>query len=70
LNNGLKRHCVYAATVDAVKYYTDKTGLFPVMTSNGNTYVMVLYKYDGNAFMAEPIKNITSGELSRSRNKK
>jgi hypothetical protein len=51
----LKTHCVYPATVDARKIYTDQTGSFP----------MALYKYDGNAIMAEPIKNRTARELLR-----
>jgi hypothetical protein len=39
------------------KKYTDQTGRFPVISSRGNVIIMVLYEYDGNAIMAEPIKN-------------
>jgi hypothetical protein len=63
LDNGLKTHCVYAATVDAGHIYTDQIGQFPVMSSKGNIYMMVIYEYDGNAIMAKPIKNRTSGEF-------
>jgi hypothetical protein len=62
-DSGLKTHCVYAATVDAGQIYTDQTGCFPVLSSRGNKYSIVLYEYDGNAIMAEPIKNRTTVEL-------
>jgi hypothetical protein len=45
--------------------HTDQTGLFPVVSSKGNKYIMVLYEYDGNAILAAPIKNQTSAELLR-----
>jgi hypothetical protein len=63
LDSGLKTHCVYAATVDAGKIYTDQTGRFPVGSSRGNTYIMVMYEYYGNAIMAEPIKHRTAGDI-------
>jgi hypothetical protein len=36
-----------------------------VVSSKGNKYIMVLYEYDGNAILAEPIKNKTAAELLR-----
>jgi hypothetical protein len=36
-----------------------------VISSKGNKYIMVLYEYDGNAILAEPIKNRTAPELLR-----
>jgi hypothetical protein len=51
--------------IDAVQIYTDKTGRFPVVSSKGNNYIMVLYDYDGNVILAEPIKNRTTVELLR-----
>jgi hypothetical protein len=65
LGSGLKTHCAYATTVDSGQINTDQTGRFPVVTlsSRGNTYIMVLYEYNGNAIMAEPITNRTAGEL-------
>jgi hypothetical protein len=65
LDSGLKTHCVYAATVDAGQIYTGQTGRFPVVSSRGNTYIMVLYAYYGNAIMTEPIKNRTAVEHLR-----
>jgi hypothetical protein len=63
LDYGIKTNCIYAATIDAGQIYTEQTGRFPVVSSKGNKYVMVLYEYDGNAILAEPIKNRTSQEL-------
>jgi hypothetical protein len=65
LNSGLKANCVYAATVDAGQIYTDQTCRFPVLSSRGNTYTMVVYEYDGNVLVAESFKNRTAGELLR-----
>jgi hypothetical protein len=65
LDNGIKTNCIYAATMDAGQIYTDQTGRFAVVSSKGNTYIMVLYEYDGNVILAEPIKNRTSAELLR-----
>jgi hypothetical protein len=47
------------------KIYTDQTGKFPVLSSRGNKYLFVLYDYDSNAIMAEPIKSRTQSELTR-----
>jgi hypothetical protein len=59
----IKTNCIYAATIDARHIYTDQTGSFPVISSKGNKYIMVLYDCDDNAILAEPIKNGTSAEL-------
>jgi hypothetical protein len=66
LDYGIKTNCIYAATIDAGKIYTDQTGRFPLISSKGNKYIMVLYEYDGNAILAEPIKNRTAPKLLRS----
>lgn len=41
----------------ASKAYTDLTGRFPFQSSRGNNYLFILYDYDANAILAEPIKN-------------
>jgi hypothetical protein len=41
----------------------DQTGRFPIVSSKGNKYIMVLYHYDSNAILAKPIKDRTSPEL-------
>jgi hypothetical protein len=61
--HGLKTQYVYAATIDAGQIYTDHTGRFPVVSSKGNKYIMVLYDNDSNAILAKPIKDRTAPEL-------
>jgi hypothetical protein len=63
IDHGIKTQFVYAATIDAGKIYTDQTGRFPVISSKGNTYIMILYDYDSNAILAQPIKYRTAPEL-------
>jgi hypothetical protein len=59
LGYGIKTNCIYAATIDSGQIYTDQTGLFPVISGKGNKYI-ILYEYDDNAILAEPIKNRTA----------
>jgi hypothetical protein len=62
-DHGIKTQFVYAATIDAGQIYTDQTGRFPVLSSKGNKYIMILYDYDSNAILAQPIKDRTAPEL-------
>ena len=39
------------------KTYSDQTGRFPQRSSHRNKYIMVMYDYDSNAILAEPLKN-------------
>jgi hypothetical protein len=61
--HGIKTQFVYAATIDAGQIYTDQTGRFPVVSSKGNKYIMILYDYDSNAILAQPIKDRAAPEL-------
>jgi hypothetical protein len=63
IDHGVKTQFVYAATIDAGQIYTDQTGRFPVVSSKGNKYIMILYDYDNNAILAQPIKDRTAPEL-------
>jgi hypothetical protein len=65
VDQGIKTQYVYAATIDAGQIYTDQTGRFPVVSSKGNKYIMILYDYDSNAILAQPIKERTAPELLR-----
>ena len=38
------------------KSYGDLCGSFLVQSSRGNNYVMIIYTYDANAILAEPLK--------------
>jgi hypothetical protein len=61
--HGVKTQFVYAAPIDAGQIYTDQTGRFPVVSSKGKKYIMILYDYDSNAILAQPIKYQTAPEL-------
>ena len=37
--------------------YSDQTGAFPIQTSRGNKYILIMYVYDANAIMVELIKS-------------
>jgi hypothetical protein len=65
LDHGIKTQFVYAATIDAGQIYTDQTGIFPVVSSRGNKNIIILYDYDSNAILAQPIKDRTAPELLR-----
>jgi hypothetical protein len=47
------------------KIYTDLTGRFPIQSNRGNNYLYVLYDYDSNAILAEPMKNRGDAEMIR-----
>jgi hypothetical protein len=42
LDQGIKTQYVDAATIYAGQIYTDQTGRFPVVSSKGNKYIMIL----------------------------
>jgi hypothetical protein len=63
IDHGIKTQFVYAATIDAGQIYTDQTGRFPVVSSKGNKYIMIVYDYDSNAILAQPIKDRRAPEL-------
>ena len=47
------------------KTFSDQTGKFPCHSSKGYKYIFVMYDYDSNAIIAEPIKNRSESELIR-----
>jgi hypothetical protein len=63
LDHGINTQFIYAATIDAGQIYTDQTGISPVVSSKGNKYIMILYDYDSNDILAQPIKDRTAPEL-------
>jgi hypothetical protein len=64
----LRTHAVFVTIMTATdlrKSYSDQTGKFPVQSSRGHNYVMILYEYDSNAILSKPIQNRTAGELTK-----
>ena len=51
------------------KIYTNQIGKFPHKSSKGNQYVMVVYVYEANAILAEPLKNRTGAALLKTYNR-
>lgn len=63
-----KTQYVYAATAefsDTNMVYSDLTGRFPHTSNQGNKYVLILYTYDGNAIIQEPMRSRTDSETIR-----
>ena len=57
-----RTHHIYAAVEpipETGQIHTDQTGRFPVISSRGNKYIMIMYVYDANAIMSTPMKNRT-----------
>jgi hypothetical protein len=61
-NLGTKTHLAYAVLVDQGQLYTDLTGKFPVISSKGNSYVMVCSVYDFNYVKVFPMKFRSASE--------
>jgi len=47
------------------KMYTDQTGQFPIKSSRGNQYIMVLVELDSKAIIVEGMRHRTLGEMIR-----
>ena len=66
--DNLKTQQCFASVVSfesTAKAYSDQTGKFPFTSSRGNKYIMIIYDYDSNAILQEPLKNRTDTELAR-----
>ena len=44
------------------KVFSDQTGKFPVTSSRGNKYVMVVYDHDSNATLTVPLKSKSAAD--------
>ena len=54
----VKTHQMFAATIKITgQISTDLTGRFPVTSSRGNKYLLVLYDYDSNSILTDAMKN-------------
>jgi hypothetical protein len=59
---GSKNHIVNAIVVDQGQFYTELRGKFPVISSKGNSYIMVCYIYDCNYVKVIPMKSLSASE--------
>jgi hypothetical protein len=65
--NNLRTNVVFATILtetDLRKSYSDQTGKFPVQSSRGYNYVMILYDYDSNIILSKPLKARQASELT------
>ena len=58
-----KSHTAFATIETTGRVYTDQTGRFPSASSRGYKYILILYSYDCNAILAEPIKSRTAQDI-------
>jgi hypothetical protein len=68
--NNPQTHQIFATIENTDKIYTgkthaDQTGRFPVTSSQGIKYVLVLYEYDTNAILMEALHNRTAPKILR-----
>ena len=61
LENGLKTHALYAATIcynePTGKLYAYLTKHFPVQTSRDHKYILVAYNFASNSIHVKPLKS-------------
>jgi hypothetical protein len=59
-----RTHWVYAAIFEPTgQIHTDQTGRFPITSSKGNKYIMILYDYDSNAIIAAALRSRSEHDL-------
>jgi hypothetical protein len=62
----LRTNWVYQQAVKiSGQIFSDQTGRFPVTSSRGNKYIMIVYNYDSNHILAEPLRSRSEHKLVR-----
>jgi hypothetical protein len=56
---------VYVAIMETGQIYTYLMGGLPTTSHSGNTYILVLYDYNGNIFLSAPMKKRGDKEMVR-----
>jgi len=61
----MRNHYCYVTLIEPIgQIYTDQqTGKIVTPSSNGNTYLMIVYDYDSNYIFAKPFKTRTAQSL-------
>jgi hypothetical protein len=65
--NNLRTNVVFATILtktDLHKSYSDQTVKFPIQSSRGYNYVMILYDYDSNVILSKPLKTRQASKLT------
>jgi hypothetical protein len=64
-----RTYTIYAASIDIRgEIATDLTGRFPTTSYQGHKYILIVYDYDSNAILVEPMKNRSAQEHLRAYN--
>ena len=58
-------HLLFASIETICRLYTDQNGLFPFTSGSGHKYIFILYAYDANAILAEPINILMGTDILR-----
>lgn len=62
-----RTHCVFASITDIASptglIFSDQTGAFPMTSIHGSKYLMLVYDYDSNAILVEPLKTRQGSEI-------
>jgi hypothetical protein len=64
-----KTEFIYATIINYGQIHSDLTGRFPTTSAKGKKYVLVVYDYDTNNVLKEPMKNRGDQEMVRAYNK-
>ena len=46
------------------KIYSDLTGKFPIQSALSNKYILIVYHYDANSILADPLKDRTAKSIA------
>ena len=57
--------CVVSLMRVSGQIHSDLTGRFPIPSSNGYHYILIIYDYDSNSILMEPVKSRKAAELLR-----
>jgi hypothetical protein len=69
-NPNLRTHYIYARSYDVTgEIATDLPEPFPITSAQGHKDILVLYEYDGNVILVEPMRNRMASEHLRAYNK-
>jgi hypothetical protein len=60
-----KCNYMYAAVMETNQIYTDLTGRFPTTSLSGNKYILILYEYDINSVLSDPMINRCDKDMIR-----
>ena len=62
-----RTHTIYAAILDPKQptsnSFSDLTGRFPIQSNRGANYIFILYDYDSNAIIVQPLRNRSAQEI-------